>query len=255
MSRSNPRLPARRRLATAISVCAATAMAVSMALASAGPVLAHTGHGDEGDALPHGPASRAASAPVTVDPEEAATLGKEHAEEHARTRMAMAGVGEYPQTTRTERLKALTASQEKANASFDAAEFGRFREYFQSPDFAAHIAMLPTGKVLLFSFERIEVNPQKEPAPTDTIGKENAGRAWIWDPAKGTGAGAFTEKKPPVVNMPDGKNEPRPAPFFCAATRTCPMACSASSAGTSAATEAAAPSCPWSSTPGRRSGT
>lgn len=216
MSRSSPPLPVRRRLAAAISVCAATAMAVSMALASAGPVLAHAGHGEDGEAFPYGPATRAATAPVTVDKDEAAALGKEHAEEHARTRMAMAGVGEYPQTTRTERLKALTASQEKVNASFDAAEFGRFREYFQSPDFAAHIALLPTGKVLLFSFERIEVNPQNEPAPTQTIGKENAGRAWIWDPAKGTGAGAFTEKKPPVINMPDGKNEPRPAPFFCA---------------------------------------
>ncbi|NUK00614.1 DUF1929 domain-containing protein [Streptomyces lunaelactis] len=216
MSRTNPPVTARRRLATAISVCAVTAMAVSTALAAAGPVLAHPGHGDRGEAFPAAPASRAATAPIKADPDETAALGKEHAEEHARTRMAIADVGEYPQTTRTERLKSLTDSQATGNAAFDAAEFGRFRDYFQSPDFAAHIAMLPTGKVLLFSFERIETNPQKEPAPTDTIGKENAGRAFLWDPKLGTGPTAFKEVKPPVVNMPDGKNEPRPAPFFCA---------------------------------------
>lgn len=123
---------------------------------------------------------------------------------------------DYPQPTRTARLEDLTASQAAANAGFDPAVFGRFKEYFSSPDFGDHIALLPTGKVLLFSFERIETDPTKEPAPTETVGAANAGRAYLWDPRRGTGPAAFKKVTPPVVDMPDGTNSPRPAPFFCA---------------------------------------
>lgn len=70
--------------------------------------------------------------------------------------------------------------------------------------------------MLLFSFERVETNPTKETGPTDRIGPTNAGRAFLWDPARGTGARAFKEVRPPTVLMPDGTYVPRPAPFFCA---------------------------------------
>ena len=123
---------------------------------------------------------------------------------------------DYPQTTRTLRLKMLTETQAEDNAKFDPSRFGRFTDYFSSPDFGVHVALLPTGKVLLFSFESVEDNPQKEPAPTDVIGRRNAGRAYVWDPAAGEGPSAFKAVPPPIVNMPDGTNEPRPAPFFCA---------------------------------------
>ncbi|NUS14495.1 MAG: DUF1929 domain-containing protein [Streptomyces sp.] len=123
---------------------------------------------------------------------------------------------DYPQTTRTLRLKMLTETQARDNAKFDPAKFGEFTDYFSSPDFAAHVALLPTGKVLLFSFESVEDNPQKEPAPTDVIGSRNAGRAYVWDPAAGEGPAAFKAVPPPVVDMPDGTSQPRPAPFFCA---------------------------------------
>ncbi|MER5866859.1 galactose oxidase early set domain-containing protein [Kitasatospora sp. NPDC002040] len=202
MSRRNPPVP-RRLLTAALAVCAASALAVG----AAGPSAAHD-HDRSADTP--------ARAPAQSDPGEAAVLGDEHAQEHAEARRMLAAIGDYPQTTRTERLKALGESQAAANQGFDPSQFGRFREYFPSPDFAAHVALLPTGKVLLFSFERIEKNPEKEPAPTGTIGKENAGRAYLWDPAKGTGTSAFTKVTPPVVNMPDGLNQPRPAPFFCA---------------------------------------
>jgi hypothetical protein len=126
-------------------------------------------------------------------------------------------VGDYPDPIRAVRLQSLTDSQAATNAKFtDPAAFGRFTDYFPSPDFGDHVALLPTGKVLLFSFERITDNPQQEPAPTQTIGKENAGRAYVWDPSLGTGPNAFTSVPPPVVNLPDGLNEPRPAPIFCA---------------------------------------
>lgn len=122
----------------------------------------------------------------------------------------------YPQETRTHSLHALARSQAELNRQFPARRFGRFTDYFPSPDFGVHTALLPTGKILLFSFERIQTNPTIEPAPTNTVGAANAGRAYLWDPAKGYGRRAFKAVPPPVVNMPDGLNQPRPAPFFCA---------------------------------------
>lgn len=147
---------------------------------------------------------------------EAAAVGAEHARAHAELRRAAEGAGEYPQSRRTASLESLRVSQREANAGFDAAVSGRFTEYFPSPDFGVHLALLPTGKVLLFSFSRVETDPTKETGPTDRIGPANAGRAYLWDPAKGTGAGAFKKVTPPVVLMPDGTHAPRPAPFFCA---------------------------------------
>ncbi|MEU9037846.1 galactose oxidase-like domain-containing protein [Streptomyces sp. NPDC048352] len=163
------------------------------------------------------PAVAAAPAHDRSDTEagEAALIGQEHARAHAERRRAARGT-DYPQATRTAGLAALTASQELANRAFRPQESGRFTDFFPSPDFGVHLAQLPTGKVLLFSFERVEVDPTKETGPTDRIGPTNAGRAFLWDPARGTGARAFKEVRPPTVLMPDGTYVPRPAPFFCA---------------------------------------
>ncbi|MGW5346708.1 galactose oxidase-like domain-containing protein [Streptomyces sp. HUAS TT3] len=159
---------------------------------------------------------RTAPVPAVPDPGEAAVLGEAHARAHAERRRATAGAEDYPQAKRSSGLAALTLSQRRTNDALPAARFGRFTEFFPSPDFGVHTALLPTGKVLLFSFERVEVNPTKETGPTDRIGRTNAGRAFLWDPALGTGARAFRKVEPPTVLMPDGLNAPRPAPFFCA---------------------------------------
>ncbi|MFD4394449.1 galactose oxidase-like domain-containing protein [Kitasatospora sp. NPDC058478] len=210
-SAPQPRRRARRRLSATAVVCAVT---TGTLLAAVGPATAHGGPATPGqnDLTPHIASPRVMA---EMRDDEVAALGPEHAEEHARARAAIRGIGDYPQTTRTNRYNALTASQASTNAGFDPAVFGTFKEYFSSPDFGDHVALLPTGKVLLFSFERIESNPEKEPAPTQTTGKENAGRAFLWDPAKGTGKDAFKQVTPPVSDMPDGLNEPRPVPFFC----------------------------------------
>ncbi|MFD9338286.1 galactose oxidase-like domain-containing protein [Streptomyces sp. NPDC060028] len=150
------------------------------------------------------------------DDGESLVLGEDHARAHSGLRLAVKGAGQYPQAKRTTSLESLRTSQREANAGFDAARFGRFTDYFPSPDFGVHTALLPTGKVLLFSFERVEVDPTKETGPTDRIGRTNAGRAYLWDPAKGTGARSFKKVTPPIVLMPDGTYVPRPAPFFCA---------------------------------------
>ncbi|MFD0359569.1 galactose oxidase-like domain-containing protein [Streptomyces sp. NPDC127110] len=121
-----------------------------------------------------------------VSPAESRGLGPEHAEAHARTRLAIRDEADRPDGARAARLAALTESQARANAGFRPAVYGAFTEYFDSPDFGAHTALLPTGKVLLFSFEHT-----------------GTGRAFLWDPAKGTGAGSFTKVTPPTT-----------APFF-----------------------------------------
>ncbi|MFE6844860.1 galactose oxidase-like domain-containing protein [Streptomyces sp. NPDC057686] len=204
--------PLARRSAV-LSACMAVAAALAP-LGAAAPLAYAAAVGHEsppGQHRAHDGTSR-----VEADADEAAVLGEEHARAHAQRRSDAKGPKEYPQAKRTKSLASLKASQQKANAAFSAARFGRFTEFFPSPDFGVHTALLPTGKVLLFSFERVEVNPTKETGPTDRIGRTNAGRAFLWDPSRGTGARAFKKVEPPTVLMPDGTRTPRPAPFFCA---------------------------------------
>lgn len=192
------------------SALALTAAAPARALAAPGSPARHEGpaaDGHPGVGHGDGPAPRA---------DEAATLGAEHARTHARLREAVKGTQGYPQAKRTASLAGHQESQLKANKAFPAARYGRFTRFFPSPDFGVHVAQLPTGKVLLFSFERVEADPTKETGPTSTVGRTNAGRGYLWDPARGTGADAFKKVAPPVVLMPDGGHAPRPAPFFCA---------------------------------------
>ncbi|MFF8847302.1 galactose oxidase-like domain-containing protein [Streptomyces sp. NPDC015127] len=189
----------RTRLSAVISACAVVGALTTTVL----PAHAHDS----------GPASETRGG---VRADEAAVLGQDHARAHARVRSEAQAMDGYSQLTRIQSLQSLATSQAEANSRFHPKVFGQFADYFPSPDFGAHVAQLPTGKVLLFSFERIESNPTQEPAPTDTLGKANAGRAYLWDPAKGTSAAAFKKVTPPNVIMPDGKNESRPAPFFCA---------------------------------------
>jgi hypothetical protein len=118
-----------------------------------------------------------------VRPAEVTAFGRRTAESMARERIGLRAVQTgYPQTTRTNRFNMLTTTQAQFNGTFDPAQFGQFKQYVSSPDYGDHIALLPTGKVLVFSFESVEDNPQKEPAPTDVIGKQNAGRAYLWTP-------------------------------------------------------------------------
>lgn len=204
---------AHRTVSALVTACAVVSALTATTVASAGPAAAH-GAGEE---HAHGE-TRATAEEVAaeVDPAEAAVLGEEHAAEHARMRLAAGELSDYPQTTRTNSLNWLTADQAEKNAAFDPAVSGRFTDYFPSPDYGVHIAQLPTGKILVFSFEPVEHNPNRETAPTQIIGAENAGRAFLWDPAAGTGEDAFEAVHPPVIDMPDGRDEPRPAPFFCA---------------------------------------
>lgn len=205
---------AHRRPSARTRACALVSAVTAFTVLATGQAAAHTG-ADHDEARTGGARFSEKEVAAEVDADEAAALGKAHAEEHARVRLAAGEQADYPQTTRTNSLNWLTEDQKKKNATFDPAEFGKFTDFFPSPGYGVHIAQLPTGKVLIFSFKPVEDNPNRETAPTQVIGKDNAGRAYLWDPAKGTGKDAFTAVHPPVVEVPDGRNEPRPVPFFC----------------------------------------
>ncbi|MFF5445688.1 galactose oxidase-like domain-containing protein [Streptomyces sp. NPDC012888] len=195
--------------------CLWSLAAVLTAMAALAPpaLAAAPRHADGGTvAAPARPGEPAAPA----DPGEAAVLGTAHARAHAGLRAATRDARGYPQDRRTDSLLRLTASQARDNTAHDPALTGRFTEFFPSPDFGVHTALLPTGKVLLFSFERVQTDPTKETGPTDVLGRNNAGRAYLWDPAAGTGATAFKKVEPPHVLVADGTGLLRPAPFFCA---------------------------------------
>src|SRR5439155_125245 len=63
---------------------------------------------------------------------------------------------------------------------------------FPIPTWAINAAMLPTGKVLFYSY----IRPSKD----------SAGRAALWDPSKGTGPDSFTEVDPPLIDV-DGDGD------------------------------------------------
>ncbi|MFJ3881308.1 galactose oxidase-like domain-containing protein [Streptomyces sp. NPDC090077] len=151
-----------------------------LSLLPAGPAAAHDGPPDPAAPARQTPGELRERVRREVSPAESRGLGPENAEAQARTRLAMLDEADRPDAARAARLKSLTESQARANAGFRPEVYGAFTEYFDSPEYGAHTALLPTGKVLLFSFEHT-----------------GAGHAFLWDPAKGTGAGAFTKATPP----------------------------------------------------------
>jgi hypothetical protein len=89
-----------------------------------------------------------------------------------------------------------------------ANQVGRWTDPpFAMPNYAMNAALLPTGKVMFWSWP-----------PVDSPGhRPNYGAAALWDPSQGTGAGAFESIPPPLVD-PDGPSGPQglvPAPIAC----------------------------------------
>ncbi len=122
---------------------------------------------------PH-PHSRDLDAPGMAEKElrefETATLGPEHAAEHATLRRAMRlreANPVDPEPIRNGRSVAAAA------AVGEPADVGRWdaSATVDFPIVAIHAAMLPTGKVMIFSYPK---SPE-----------ENSAQAWLWDPATG----------------------------------------------------------------------
>ena len=128
---------------------------------------------------------------------ETAVLGAAHAREHALLRKA-ARRGELPDE-RSPRLHAAAVG--------DPADVGRWTAPFPIPVMAVHAAVLPTGKVMWFSYPK---NPNVRHGG-DGPASPNTAQAWLWDPA----TGQQTRVDPPLWRDPaDGVL--KPANIWCA---------------------------------------
>jgi hypothetical protein len=128
---------------------------------------------------------------------ETAVLGSEHAREHAMIRAALRRRDEVAAELGPSRPVARTAASPRQagppRQTGPPEEVGSWEtDKTVFPIVAIHAALLPTGKVLIFSY------------PISPV-RENYGRAFLWDPADGS----LTEKPPPDL---DG----HPANIWCA---------------------------------------
>jgi len=116
-------------------------------------------------------------------------LGPEHAAEHEQQR-AVAGSG------------APSAAGSQPAAAGDPAQDGRWSTPFSIPVIGIHSALLPTGKVMLWS------------RPLDGTGDDRA-EAWLWDPTKQPGdPQRFKRVDPPLFRNPE-TGALKPANIYC----------------------------------------
>jgi Domain of unknown function (DUF1929) len=152
-------------------------------------------------AAAHGPPARTSDARIRAF--ETRVLGPQHAVEHARGRRSArrfrARLRRMSPATRRA-LARRERSRVRAAASVSPSEGGSWAAPFALPVIGIHAALLPTGKVMLWGY----------PFPADPpAASSEESKAWLWDPAKGTGAGAFNQADPPLG--PNGK----PIQIFC----------------------------------------
>jgi hypothetical protein len=111
-------------------------------------------------------------------------LGPEHAAEHARMRKAIRE-GETPfPASRSPRANAAAAPAPSLG--------GRWNSTFGIPVIGINAVMLPTGRVLWFAYPK---NPNRQYGDKNA---PNEAQAFLWDPSRGTGAGAFKRVNPPL---------------------------------------------------------
>ena len=140
---------------------------------------------------------------------ETAMLGAEHAAEHAAARRS-ARLAERGATLRVDGTRMAYSSENVAapRAAGPPSQVGAWTQApFRIPTYAIHSAMLPTGKVLFWGRPAVPGVGQARP---------NYSEAALWDPARGTGPGAFTDVDPPVIDVDGpGGQDPVKAPIFC----------------------------------------
>jgi hypothetical protein len=127
--------------------------------------------------------------------EETATLGAEHAAEHARRR-ALQRDPHWRRTleratARAARVRARLAATGRLDRTGRWPAGGQFdiRTADGTTTFATHAVMLATGKVLWYS---IPSHPDRP------LGPRRLAVAVLWDPSKGTGPGSFKRVNPPI---------------------------------------------------------
>jgi hypothetical protein len=144
---------------------------------------------------------------------ETAALGASHAADHAAQRaVARRAMRRWRRMSPAQRRRALRRRRARARAiaqataNDPAAEIGRWTQApFGLPTYAINLAVLPTGKLLFWSYP---------PKPLDGGQRPNVGTAAIWDPAKGYGPASMRNVPPPAIDA-DGDGDTEAAPLFC----------------------------------------
>src|SRR3954449_3249866 len=139
---------------------------------------------------------------------ERATLGPEHAAEHARERRALRRArSRWLRRSPQERRRivaraAATARTAQGSAGGTASNVGRWETArIPFPTYAINTVLLPTGKVLFWG---------RSPIDRGTGQRVNDTPAYVWDPAKGSAG--FTAVRPPKIDIGGKLVE---APLFC----------------------------------------
>jgi hypothetical protein len=143
-----------------------------------------------------GPAPASAHDPLQAA--ESEILGADHAAEHALLRELESSPAARRQLERAERTARRMAAATAAAGPLD--QDGRWSPPFNIGAMAINAAMLPTGKVLWFSYPW---------SPDYGPNRAHETVATLWDPAKGTGAGAFKA-------VPPRDASGNPVNLFCA---------------------------------------
>jgi hypothetical protein len=133
---------------------------------------------------------------------ETEVLGAAHAREHALERRLLRRLD--PSTARATSSDGRAAADAPLLAA--AVDDGQWSAPFDIPVMAIHATLLPTGKVLWFSYPT-NPNPDQGAGP----GVPNTAMAWVWDPAAGTGPAAFKRVDPPI-----DPRTGRPGNIWCA---------------------------------------
>jgi Domain of unknown function (DUF1929) len=128
----------------------------------------------------------------TVRNLETRVLGAPHAREHALERRAQRrAIAHWRALSPAKRRRVVRARRLSLHAASvgPASEVGSWASPFSLPVHAIHSAVLPTGKVMIWSYPFQATN--SAPRALET-------HAYIWDPSMGTGSDAFHEVTPPA---------------------------------------------------------
>jgi hypothetical protein len=139
---------------------------------------------------------------------ETATLGPEHAAEHAALRRLERRAARGDLELGSGRIALSSEGVVAPDAAGPPSAVGQWTQApFQLPNYAIHTVVLPTGKVLFWG---------RPPIPAGGGVRPNTGEAALWTPSLGTGPAAFKEVDPPVVDVDGpGGQPPASAPIFC----------------------------------------
>ena len=144
--------------------------------------------------------ARTASARSACGPSSSAVLGPEHAAEHAsrralvRSKKGRAALRKLRRRERTVRPLARMAA---------ASNEGSWAGPYQLPVFGIHTTMLPTGKVLFFSYDFFK-------GPRELSTENNTATAYVWHPVTKT-----SKSVPPPLWTDPATGKTKPVNIWC----------------------------------------